>query len=330
LESSWPERYLGVFCELSGREVVTFGAGGSDGASSLVSDMADSLTAAQPPSPGEELRYLASRTKLSPTSRRILASLLENPHQLAWLTARELAERVGVSQPSVSRLAASLGFDGYGALRDHLRCLIVDEAQSPWGSRGATHAQAVVGEEARHVTEAARIGDILIGADGLAAAAVASKPLVVAGVRASAYLGAYFAYLASKVHPHVLSVADGGSKAFDALLGARAAGADVVVCVCMPRYPSEMIRLVQAAARFGYRIALVCDQAMPSIPGVEPAWTLAVPVGSALAFDAHPAVLVALGLLADAMCEADPLTAESRMEMLDEAAEASGTYWSGG
>lgn len=288
------------------------------------------MTPAKSPSPGDELRYLASRTKLSPTSRRILALLLENPQQLAWLTARELAERVGVSQPSVSRLAAALGFDGYGALREHLRCIIVDEAQSPCGSGGLTHAQSVVSDEAGHVAHAANVAEIIGGADGLGAALAASKPLVVVGVRASAYLGAYFAYLAGKVHPHVLSVAGADSQAFDALLGARAAGADVVVCVCMPRYPSEMIRLVQSAAGFGYRIALVCDQAMPPISGVEPAWTLALPVGSALAFDAHPAVLVALGLLVDAMCEADPLTAESRMEKLDEAAEASGTYWTGG
>lgn len=279
--------------------------------------------------PGEELRYLASGTKLSPTSRRILALLLENPHQLAWLSARELAERVGVSQPSVSRLAASLGFDGYGALRDHLRNLLVDDAQFQSAPRGLTHAQAVVSEEASHVAEAARTSDVLVGGGGLAAALVASKPLVVAGVRASAYLGEYFAYLAGKVHPHVLSVAEADSKALDALLGARAAGADVLLAICMPRYPFEMIRMIQAAVGFGYRIALVCDRAMPPIPGVQPAWSLALPVGSGLTFDVHPAVLVTLGLLVDAMCEADPLTAESRMEMLDESAEASGTYWSG-
>ena len=280
-------------------------------------------------SPGEELRHLASGTKLSPTSRRILALLLEHPQQLAWLTARELAERVGVSQPSVSRLAASLGFDGYGALRDHLRSVLVDDVASPCGSRGETHAQAVVAEEARHVAETARIVDGVVQAEGIAAALVASKPLVVAAVRASAYLGEYFTYLAAKVHLHVLSVAQGDSKSLDVLLGAKAAGADVLLVVCMPRYPSEMIRMIQSAAGMGYRIALVCDRAMPPIPGVEPTWSLALPVGSGLTFDAHPAVLVALGLLVDAMCEADPLTAESRMEMLDEAAEASGTYWTG-
>jgi DNA-binding MurR/RpiR family transcriptional regulator len=91
-----------------------------------------------------------------------------------------------------------------------------------------------------------------------------------------------------------------------------------------------MVQLIQDASRLGYRVALVSDQAMPPLRGVAAEWHLALPVGSALTFDAHPAVLVALGLLLDAMCDVDPTAAESRLETFDAAAESCGIYWSGG
>lgn len=281
-------------------------------------------------SPGAELRRLASGSRLSPTSRRILAHLVEHPEQMAWLSARALAERVGVSQPSVSRLAGALGFDGYSALRDHLRETRVDTSPADTASSTASHAQLVSSQEAGHAGEVSVILEGWAGRTSLARAAVRSKPLVVAGVRASAYLADYFAYLAAKVHPHVVAVTRGGSQATDAVVGARSCGGDVLVALCMPRYPSEMVQLIQDASRLGYRVALISDQAMPPLRGVAAEWHLALPVGSALTFDAHPAVLVALGLLLDAMCDVDPTAAESRLETLDAAAESCGIYWSGG
>ena len=281
-------------------------------------------------SPAAELRHLAAGTRLSPTSRRILAHLVEHPEEMAWLSARALAERVGVSQPSVSRLAASLGFDGYAALRDHLREAQVGGTCDDTDGSSPSHVRVVVSQEADHAAEVARIFEGWAGRTSLAHAAVHSRPLVVAGVRASAYLADYFAYLAAKVHPHVVALTSGGSQAADALVGARSAGGNVLLAVCMPRYPSETVQLMRGAARLGYRIALVSDQAMPPLGGVEPEWHLALPVGSALTFDVHPAALVAFGLLLDAICDADPVAAESRLESLDSAAESAGIYWSGG
>ena len=278
---------------------------------------------------GAELRQLAVGTRLSPTSRRILARLLEHPDELAWLSAKALAQRVGVSQPSVSRLAASLGFDGYSALRDHLRQSRLSSNPRNPDKRAASHVEAVASQEAANTAEVSMIVDGWAGLPSLAEAAVQSAPLVVAGVRASAYLALYFAYLATKMHSDVMAVTSGGSIAVDALVGARSSGAEVLVALCMPRYPSEAIEVIEGACRLGLRVALISDQAMPPLRNVEPEWHLALPIGSALTFDAHPAVLVALSLLLDAMCEVDPAAAEARLEALDASAESREVYWSG-
>src|SRR3954462_9628309 len=62
--------------------------------------------------------------RLTPTQRRIAHSLVEHAAKAAYLSAAEVAELAGVSQPSVTRFAMALGYEGYPALRRELRNLV--------------------------------------------------------------------------------------------------------------------------------------------------------------------------------------------------------------
>ena len=59
--------------------------------------------------------------RLTPTQRRIAHCLVRRAADAPFLSSVEVAELAGVSQPSVTRFAVALGFDGYPALRKHLR-----------------------------------------------------------------------------------------------------------------------------------------------------------------------------------------------------------------
>src|SRR5882757_1984650 len=59
--------------------------------------------------------------RLTPTQRRIAHCLVRKADEAPFLSSVEVAELAGVSQPSVTRFAVALGFDGYPALRRHLR-----------------------------------------------------------------------------------------------------------------------------------------------------------------------------------------------------------------
>ena len=59
--------------------------------------------------------------RLTPTQRRIAQCLLERGTRAAYLSSGEVAGLAGVSQPSVTRFAMALGYDGYPALRRALR-----------------------------------------------------------------------------------------------------------------------------------------------------------------------------------------------------------------
>ncbi|CAM5271325.1 hypothetical protein SGLAM104S_02618 [Streptomyces glaucescens] len=73
--------------------------------------------------PTSQLRALFDRPRLSPGQRRIAQYLIEHITEAAFLSITDLAERVGVSQPSVTRFAAAVGFSGYPALREKLQSI---------------------------------------------------------------------------------------------------------------------------------------------------------------------------------------------------------------
>ncbi|MCT2581837.1 MurR/RpiR family transcriptional regulator [Actinophytocola gossypii] len=66
---------------------------------------------------------------LSESSRRALNLLLADPHEMAKLSAAKVAERLGVHETTVIRLARQLGYSGYRQLRDDLNRSAEDDAR---------------------------------------------------------------------------------------------------------------------------------------------------------------------------------------------------------
>lgn len=58
--------------------------------------------------------------RLSNKKRMVAKYILDHPIETAFFTAAKLAKRVGVSEPTVVRFAADLGFNGYPELREAL------------------------------------------------------------------------------------------------------------------------------------------------------------------------------------------------------------------
>ena len=73
--------------------------------------------------PAGALLTLLGGRRLSPAQRRIAQYLLDHMPDSAFLSSVALAQRAGVSQPSVTRFASALGFSGYPALREALRLI---------------------------------------------------------------------------------------------------------------------------------------------------------------------------------------------------------------
>ncbi|MFD9335279.1 MurR/RpiR family transcriptional regulator [Streptomyces sp. NPDC060028] len=281
--------------------------------------------------PADRLLALFDGRRLSPGQRRIAQYLIDHLTEAAFLSITELAERVGVSQPSVTRFAASLGFSGYPALRDVLQPIALSAvagAPATPDSREQirrNELQAAVDAEIENLENVRRLLADTNQVLDIGRELARSVPLTVLGLRISVSLAEYFAYAARRIHPDVRVVTRGGSVAYDGLLQSRAAGGTWVLAFAMPRHARETLAALRAARSTGLRVALITDPTLG--PLVEEAdVALTAPTGSRLVFDSYAAPGMLSAALLQAMADADPERTQARLEGYEQVADQHGFF----
>jgi DNA-binding MurR/RpiR family transcriptional regulator len=282
-------------------------------------------------SQASRLQALFEGHRLTPTQRRIAHCMVRHAADVPFLSSVELAELAGVSQPSVTRFAVALGFDGYPALRRHLREVAPAQASShaagPAGPEESvpynTYQQAVAAELAnlRQLAEAlAEPGDVVRAGQVLAG----SRPLVVLGLRAAAAQARGFAYFAAKVHPDVRLLDEGGTMLADRISSAARSGARALLCFALPRHPRETLSALACAREAGLTVVTIADSAFAPVANASDL-LLPAAVGTGLVFDTACAPMLLGSVLLEAMCDALP-DAQARLEEFDASAAARGLF----
>ncbi|GIH12899.1 transcriptional regulator [Rugosimonospora africana] len=292
---------------------------------------------------------LVDGVRLTPTQRRIAQCLLDRPVDAAFLSSNEVAELARVSQPSVTRFAMALGFDGYPALRRALRDpgpsgLTRPAGQATPSSLAGPSSQAHGSDpgdfaaldtaprnELQHAIDGeldnlGRLADRLAegGPDRAAVEAagkllIASPALPVLGLRAAAPMATYFGYFAAKIHPDVRVFDQGGTLLDDRIEQARAAGATAMLAVVLPRYPKEALDALDTARAAGLSLVVLTDSPISPAAAVADV-TLSAAVGARLVFDLHVAPMALAMILLQAMCDAAPATTQARLEQFESSA----------
>ncbi|MBZ9641481.1 MurR/RpiR family transcriptional regulator [Streptomyces sp. PSKA30] len=281
-------------------------------------------TATEPgAAPTSQLRALFDRPRLSPGQRRIAQYLIEHITEAAFLSITDLADRVGVSQPSVTRFAAAVGFSGYPALREKLQSIALGTlAGGPAAAeeeRG-NELQAAVDAEIENLENLRRDFADPDQVIEIGRKLSESTPLTVLGLRISASLAEYFAYAARRIHPDVRLVTLGGSVAYDALLQSREAGGTWVLAFSLPRHAQETLAAVRLARGAGLRVALITDLALGPVAD-EADVTFATGTGSRLVFDSYAAPGVMAAALLQAMTDADPERTQARLDAYEQVSD---------
>lgn len=272
----------------------------------------------------DQLVELVRRVHLTPTQRTIVRTLIAHSHRASYLSTTELAELAHVSQPSVTRLATALGFEGYPQLRNALR------------TAGTTRAR----DEARPANEWQRSIDFELAAmnrvrESLASDAeirevatilASSKPLVVAGHRAASAVSHYVGYFASmflddvRVVPSSDSVAD-----LDVLIQAKAAGATAVLVIVVPRYAEAAFTFMAQARELGFDITCMTDSV--ASPAAEFSDRLLIaPIDSSTIFDSYSVPMLLSSILLSAMSEVDDSRTQERLEIFEGIAMKNGIF----
>ncbi|MEV6649400.1 MurR/RpiR family transcriptional regulator [Streptomyces sp. NPDC051219] len=273
-------------------------------------------------SPAARLQQLFEGRRLTPTQRRIAHCMVRRAADAPFLSSVELAELAGVSQPSVTRFAVALGFDGYPALRKHLREVAPAEPVATTDAyneyQQAVHAEI---ENLRHLASLLADPDPVEKAGRLLAA---SRPLPVLGLRAASSQARGFAYFAGKVHPDVRLLDEGGSMLADRIDAAVRAGATTLLCFALPRHPREVVEALAHARSAGLKVVTVADSAFAPVAKYS---DLLIPaaVGTGLAFDTACAPMLLGRVLLEAMCDCLP-DAQARLEEFDTKAAARGLF----
>ena len=203
-----------------------------------------------------------SGKRLSKSHRRIAECIVTHYDKAAFMTASKLGEYVGVSESTVVRFAAALGYDGFPQLQKALQELIrhrltATQRLEMTGDMG--HAQVlnkVLKTDIQNIRTTLDELD-LATFDAVIESILQARNLYVLGLRASAPLAEFFGHYLNFIFPNVHTVTSGVSDVFEQI--ARISDEDVLIGISFPRYASRTVEAMEFAGSQGASLIAITD-----------------------------------------------------------------------
>ena len=206
----------------------------------------------------------ANMNTFSKGQKLIARFILESYDKAAFMTASKLGKTVNVSESTVVRFAAELGYDGYPSMQKSLQKMIRNRLTSVQRIEVANDRigdQNVLDMVLQSDIEKIRLTLEDIDRDSFDKATdaiVAARRIYIIGVRSSAaiatFLGFYFNLLFDNV---AMITANTPSEVFESLL--RVGEGDVVVGISFPRYSSRAVQAMNFARDRGATTIAITD-----------------------------------------------------------------------
>ena len=204
--------------------------------------------------------------------KRIAAFILESYDKAAFMTASRLGKKVGVSESTVVRFAAELGYDGYPDMQKSLQKMIrnrLTSVQRIEVTNDRIGDQDLVSMVLQSDMEKIRLTleELDRSAfDNAVKAIVSAKRIYIIGVRSSAAIASFLGFYFNLIFDNVVNVTAGtASEMFEHLL--RVGEDDVVIGVSFPRYSSRTVQAMSFARdRKATTVAITDSEASPLAP----------------------------------------------------------------
>jgi len=203
-----------------------------------------------------------SGKKLSKSHRRIAECIVSHYDKAAFMTASRLGEYVGVSESTVVRFAAALGYEGYPQLQKALQELIrhrLTASQRFEMTSDLDHAQVlskVLKADIQNIRATLDELDINVFEE-VVEQLLSARTIYVLGLRASAPLAQFLGHYLSYIFPTVHVVTSGVSDIFEQL--AHISEGDVLVGISFPRYTSRTIEAMELARKRNATLVAITD-----------------------------------------------------------------------
>ena len=179
--------------------------------------------------------------------KRIGQFILENYDKAAFMTAAKLGETVKISESTVVRFAADLGYDGYPAMQRALQEMIrskLTAVQRIEVSNDRIADQDILATVVQSDIEKLRMSLDGIDRDEFARvvdAIVNAENIYILGVRSAAALSDFLTFYFNLIFNNVRQVKTTlASEMFEQLL--RVGPGDVVIGISFPRYSTRTVR----------------------------------------------------------------------------------------
>ena len=204
--------------------------------------------------------------------RLIARFILDFYDKAAFMTASRLGKTVNVSESTVVRFAAELGYDGYPSMQKALQEMIrgkltsiqrMEVANDRIGDQDvlSTVLQADM-EKIRLTLEETDREDFDQAVDAI----LSARRIYIVGARSAAalaeFLGFYFRLIFDEV---VLVQTTSVSGTFEQML--RVGEKDVVIGISFPRYSSQTVQAMRFARDRGARVLAITDSAASPLTG---------------------------------------------------------------
>ncbi len=204
--------------------------------------------------------------------KRIANFILESYDKAAFMTASRLGKKVGVSESTVVRFAAELGYDGYPDMQKSLQKMIrnrLTSVQRIEVTNDRIGDQDLVSMILQSDIEKIRLTleELDRSAfDQVVDAIVSARKIYIIGVRSSAAIAAFLSFYFNLIFDNVVNVsANTASEVFESLL--RVGEGDVVLGVSFPRYSSRTVQAMSFARdRGAATVAITDSEASPLAP----------------------------------------------------------------
>ena len=204
--------------------------------------------------------------------KRIANFILESYDKAAFMTASRLGKKVGVSESTVVRFAAELGYQGYPDMQKSLQKMIRNRLTSV--QRIEVTNDRLGGQDLLSMVLQSDIEKIRLTLEELdrdsfekaAEAIVSARKIYIMGVRSSAAIATFLTFYCNLIFDNVVEVsANTASEVFERLL--RVGEGDVVIGVSFPRYSSRTVQAMSFARdRGATTIAITDSEASPLAP----------------------------------------------------------------
>ncbi len=208
---------------------------------------------------------------LTPKGRVLGEFTMQNPRKVVFMTTKEFAEACEVSEATVVRFVAQLGYDGYAdflqELRDYVETgmTLKDRVDLPGvKGPGTNRLHRVVFDEMNNLKKFYETVDMKT-LERFVKAVEESESVYLIGSRISYTYAYYLGWALTKVRKGIRILKGSDSAAIDWM--ANAPAQSLAVMIATSRYPNELIRLSKVVRRLGHALYLITDNKLcPLIP----------------------------------------------------------------